>query len=344
MRVRHLGLGVLNFAVLSLCVAQLGPATAHTPISTTTWTQQVGPLIQQRCAGCHRPGGYGPMSLLTYQEAREKAREIREEVQEGRMPMWPAARGFGDHLNDRTLSPVEIAMLTAWTSGGTPLGPDVPAGAESRKRESADLILTSSRESAPGASTEVYVLPTKLGRDRWLAGWEFRPGNGAVAQRATLSLESGERIGAWVPPDGAVRYPPTVGVRIPARSQLVLDVSYRKSAERQTDRSSVALYFAKTPLRPLRYRELRCGATPLEAAIDVLGVEASADGAGESVEVAAIRPDGSVEPLCLVRRFQPGHRPTFRLRNPVALPAGSVLEVRSSAPSCSAAIEFSAAQ
>jgi hypothetical protein len=165
-----------------------------------------------------------------------------------------------------------------------------------------------------------------------------------VAQRATLSLESGERIGTWVPPDGPVRYPPAVGVRIPAQSRLVLEMSYRKSAERQTDRSSVALYFAKSPLRPLGYRQLACGATPVEAAIEVLAVEASADAAGESIEVAAIRPDGSVEPLCLVPRFQPGHRPTFRLRNAVALPAGSVLEVRSSSPACSAGIEFAAAQ
>jgi hypothetical protein len=284
------------------------------------------------------------MPLLTYAQARAAAREIREQVQEGRMPLWPAARGFGDYVNERSLSPVEIGLLTAWTGGGTPLGPSVPSPNPAAPRESPQLILTAPHESTPGAPTARYIVGTGVTRDRWITAWEYRPGNATIAQHATLSIESGDRFGSWVPPESMVRYPPGVGVRLPAGSRVILEVSYRRASEPQRDRSSVALFFDRGPRRELRYRPLPCGATRLEAAIDVLAVEAAAKGAGDSVEVAATRPDGSVEPLCLVPRFQPGYRPTFRLRNPVALPAGSVLDVRSSAPGCAAGIEFTAGQ
>jgi hypothetical protein len=36
------------------------------------------------------------------------------------MPKWNAARGYGDFANDPSLSPFEIALVTAWVDGGAP--------------------------------------------------------------------------------------------------------------------------------------------------------------------------------------------------------------------------------
>ena len=36
------------------------------------------------------------------------------------MPMWKAARGYGDFANDPSLSPFEIALIAAWADGGAP--------------------------------------------------------------------------------------------------------------------------------------------------------------------------------------------------------------------------------
>ena len=69
-----------KLVALLICGAQVAPPVAHTPISTVTWTQDVGPLVQRRCAGCHRGGGFGPMPLLTYADAKAAAPEIRIEV------------------------------------------------------------------------------------------------------------------------------------------------------------------------------------------------------------------------------------------------------------------------
>ena len=35
-----------------------------------TFTKDIAPIVFARCAGCHRPEGPAPFSLLTYQDAR----------------------------------------------------------------------------------------------------------------------------------------------------------------------------------------------------------------------------------------------------------------------------------
>ena len=98
-----------------------GSLAAHDPITTkVSWDREIGPLLQARCVSCHAPDGPAPMSLATYDEARPWARAIREEVLARRMPKWPVVRGYGDFRNDPSLSPFEIALITAWVDGGAP--------------------------------------------------------------------------------------------------------------------------------------------------------------------------------------------------------------------------------
>ena len=47
---------------------------------------------------------------------------MREEVLEGRMPPWPAARVWRNSATICSLSPIELELLTAWADGNTPLG------------------------------------------------------------------------------------------------------------------------------------------------------------------------------------------------------------------------------
>ena len=103
-------------------VAATAPAlVAHDRIGTkVTWEREIAPIVQARCASCHSPGGGAPMPLTTYEETRPWARAIREEVLARRMPKWHVVRGYGDFSNDPSLSPFEIALITAWVDGGAP--------------------------------------------------------------------------------------------------------------------------------------------------------------------------------------------------------------------------------
>jgi hypothetical protein len=111
-------------AGIGLCVIlTLAVARAHDPITTrVTWVGDISRIIESRCVRCHAPGGLGPMSLATYEDARPWARAIKEETMTRRMPKWHAARGYGDFRNDPSLSPFEIALIAAWADGGAPRG------------------------------------------------------------------------------------------------------------------------------------------------------------------------------------------------------------------------------
>ena len=109
-------------ALLAASVVALGGghAAAHDPVGKVTWDREIAPIVQARCVSCHSAGGKAPMALTTYEEVRPWARAIREEVLARRMPKWHIVRGYGDFANDRSLSPFEIALITAWVDGGAP--------------------------------------------------------------------------------------------------------------------------------------------------------------------------------------------------------------------------------
>ena len=45
-----------------------------------TFTRDIAPLIQENCQTCHREGGFGPMPLITYEDARLFAPLIKFKV------------------------------------------------------------------------------------------------------------------------------------------------------------------------------------------------------------------------------------------------------------------------
>jgi mono/diheme cytochrome c family protein len=120
----------LSIAAAAALLTVTGAVDAHDPITTrVTWTREIAPIVQARCVTCHSDAGRGPMSLETYEDARPWARAIGEEVVARRMPKWHAARGYGVFSNDPSLSPFEIALISAWAEGGAPRGTDADASA-----------------------------------------------------------------------------------------------------------------------------------------------------------------------------------------------------------------------
>jgi hypothetical protein len=119
--------GGLPAALLVILIAPR--AAAHDPPRTkVTWAGDIQRLVHARCIRCHSPGGKGPMSLETYEDARPYANAMREEVLARRMPKWHAARGYGQFANDPTLSPFDISLIVAWVDGGALRGdPSKPA-------------------------------------------------------------------------------------------------------------------------------------------------------------------------------------------------------------------------
>ncbi|HEX5474930.1 MAG TPA: hypothetical protein VFX12_09735 [Vicinamibacterales bacterium] len=331
----------LTLVLSIVCCAMLGPgASAHTPPTDVTYTRDIAPILQSRCAGCHRDGGFRPMPLENFQEARHWAKAMREDVLERRMPPWPAAAGFAEYENDRSLSPIEIELLTAWADGGTPLGTPVGASPLNRTPSTEPLRFeVPAGHPAKGYVERVIVQP-HAARDRWIRRWEFTPAAPGLIQQAILSVAD-RRLGSWVAAESAVSFPSGSAFRLPAGAPVTIELHYTKSDVAEIPGGTLAL-FPGPAGDEVQNLTLGCSTTTLPYAMTALAITPVARGAGESVEIVARERNGRVTPLCVVLRYAPAYPATYRFRTPMALARGTRLDVRSSAPGCGASLEFSA--
>ncbi|MCZ2341760.1 MAG: redoxin domain-containing protein [Bacteroidales bacterium] len=156
--------------------------------TTITYSEKVLPILQQHCQGCHRPGQVGPFSLMTYRQAVNWAEDIRAYTQSREMPPWKPVAGPA-FQNERRLTAAEIHTLSQWVDAGCPegdprLAPPAVVYRDEWKHGTPDLILTPDADFFLGASGQdlfrCFVLPTNLDADRYIIGYEVRPGNAQV--------------------------------------------------------------------------------------------------------------------------------------------------------------------
>ena len=171
-------LGLCSFPALLL-------APARRPQSTPpTFYRDVLPILQQQCQSCHRPGEIAPMPFLTYAQTRPFAQAIQRAVTARKMPPWFADACCGHFANDPSLSPQEIATISAWAAAGALAGnasetPPPAHWVEGWNIPQPDLVL---RMPAPvaipahGAVEYTYeIVPTGFTQDHWVQMSEVRP-------------------------------------------------------------------------------------------------------------------------------------------------------------------------
>ena len=154
-----------------------------------TYHRDVLPILQNRCAGCHRSGEIAPMAFSSYKDTRPWAKAIKEAVLIRKMPPWFADPAYGHFANDRSLSRSEIDTLVAWADSGAPEGdpktaPRAREYAEGWNIPQPDLVIQMPKPfqvPASGAIDYQYiVVPTGFTEDKWVQMIEVRPTNRAV--------------------------------------------------------------------------------------------------------------------------------------------------------------------
>jgi mono/diheme cytochrome c family protein len=331
---------VLAFAAAPLVIATLCPdLQAHSRTTAVTYTGDVEPILQRRCGQCHTANGPGHLPLETFEQARTWSRAIREQVLERRMPPWPAATGFSDYRNDRSLTPTEIELLASWADGGAPRGD--PAVASVRRNVAGTpterAIVVSLPADRPESQTQRFSLPTEVDADTWISGWEVRPASPAVIQQVVASIGTAP-LGSWVPGEGRIRFPDGVAQSLRHGARLSVEIHYTKSAASEPAGGSIVLYEgpAGTPIE-----RLTLGCAPKTLTHDAFAIAVTPQApADESVEVAARRPDGTVQPLCVILQSMPAYPASYRFAKPIALRRGTMIDIRSSSPQCSATLEI----
>ncbi len=198
-------------AAILVVSATVLPAGAEPP----TYNKDVGPILLDNCANCHRPNQVAPMSLLTYQDVRPWARAIKAKVEAREMPPWFADPRFGEFSNDPSMTDEEVATVVAWVDAGAPEGDGVAPGPP----QFADVGWSHPSGRAPDfvyelpiewhveaeGETPNFNLYTPLPFDdiMWVTGTQVHPGNSIATHHITTQLRNipaGMKVGpgpAW---------------------------------------------------------------------------------------------------------------------------------------------------
>jgi hypothetical protein len=326
-----------------------------------TYARDVAPILQNRCQSCHRPGEIGPFPLLTYENAAEHARMMKEVVVQRRMPPWHADPRFGRFRNERRLSDDEIGVLASWIDAGMPRGnpsdePPPKAWPEGWSLGRPDAVFSIPREvDVPAQGVMPYLhftVPTDFAEDRWIERAEVRPGDPSVVHHVLVYLKRPGRdfydldgtsavIVGWVPGDAATIPPPGVATRLPKGAEIVFEVHYTPTGKATKDRTSVGFTFAaKPPARESRtnvFWKLNIAIAPhaphhrhesaLRLAKDarIVSLVPHMHMRGKSWRYEIAHPDGRVETILSVPRWDFNWQSTYRFEEPVKLPKGAQL-------------------
>ena len=194
-------LAALALAGLVAAAASQGTvrAQARPPV---TFNRDVAPILYANCTTCHRPGESGPFSLLTYDDAKQRAGLISAVTTTHVMPPWQPESEEGEFEGERRLEPREIDTLRRWVEDGLQEGspadrPVVPTFTDGWQLGAPDLIVSMPVPFAvPADGPDVFrnfVLPIPLTARRYVRALEFRPGNARVLHHARILLDdSGE--------------------------------------------------------------------------------------------------------------------------------------------------------
>jgi hypothetical protein len=181
-------LGALSIVVLTgVVIAGASGSREQAPPKTPvpTFTKDVAPILYKNCTGCHRPGEIGPMSLLTYDDVRPRAKDIRDKVGDGLMPPWHADKTHGRFSNDRSLSEADKSVLLRWANNGAPQGdpkdlPPAPTYVDGWSLGQPDAIVqmpVDYKVPADGfVEYEYFEIASNFTEDKWVQAIEVRPG------------------------------------------------------------------------------------------------------------------------------------------------------------------------
>jgi hypothetical protein len=207
-----------------------------------------------------------------------------------------------------------------------------------------------------------YALPTDLGGDRWVTGVDVIPGSRAVVRHVSVyvdttgqaraadaadagagfasGFEGQQPIAVWWPGQSAVKLD-AVGYALPSGADIVARVLYKKTwiteGQAFTDQTRLGLHLSEDGVPAIEHtvmsspdeptgRELVFSHT-LDKDIELLGLLPEIEVEAVEMQIEGVLPDGSRQPLLLIREPDPGWPTRYWFDSPKSLPNGSRIEV-----------------
>lgn len=248
------------------------------------FSEDIAPIIYNKCSSCHRPNEIGPMPFTNYAEVAPYALTIAAVVNAGLMPPWPPDPNYTHLVGERVLTAQEKQMLNDWAQQGAPQGdpslePPLPNFPNGSVLGVPDMVLSMAESYTTNGNNQddyrIFVLPTGLTQDREIKAIEFRPGNKRVVHHALFASDlngqgqmrdaqepgygytsfgdfgvpTDEFYGGWAPGLLPTFFPSGTGQVLKAGADLLMQVHYAPYPFVEEDSSYVNIFFADQPIQ-----------------------------------------------------------------------------------------------
>jgi hypothetical protein len=345
----------------------------------TTFNRDIAPIIYKNCTGCHRDGEVAPFSLLTYEDAKKHASQIVKVTHRRYMPPWKAEMGYGDFVDPRRLTDAQIALIKKWVDEGAVEGnpadrkiaPKFETGWHLGKP---DLVVEMPEAyTIPAEGKDIYrcfVIPLNNTEEKYVSAVEYRAGNHAVVHHALLFLDTTGQarkrdaadpapgyssgggpgfvptggLGGWAPGLTPRHYPDGVAAVIEKNSDLVIQTHFHPTGKVETEKSSVAIYFAKRPPTriligsgltsvnidiPAGEKNFKTNASvTLPVDTEWVSLTPHAHLLCREIKADYTLPNGQKKPLIWIKDWDFDWQDQYQFRTPLHLPRGTKIEMQ----------------
>ncbi len=351
-------------------VAMQGKAVTY-PVSLAhqqqplSYEKDIAPIIADNCATCHREGGIAPFAMDSHTMVQGWSPMIREVLMTKRMPPGQLDPDVGEFINGRTLADADIQKLVHWVEAGAIKDSDKDPLAQLSWPTTKwsfgepDMILTVPEQYVPATGVLDYRfvdVPIDLGgKDRWLRGSEYIPGDRTVLHHTVNDLiDPGQKgrqgspdqanITAYVPGGTPRLDPPNTGGLLKDGSVLKLNIHYTTNGRETVDRGEIGLWFYPEGEVPEERMSGRCACIftpgwtnipPHDPAFEQRQSMTIAKDArihsmlphmhfrGKSMRFEATYPDGTTEELINIANYNYNWQLSYTYAEPKFVPAGT---------------------
>ncbi len=256
---------------------------------TTTWADDIAPILYKNCTSCHHLGGLAPNPLMSYNDAYNFRYLIKQYVNSNYMPPWPPDANYRHLAFERILSDNDKNKISQWVLNGAPQGnnanaPSAPVYTNNTSNLPSIDFSAKMQNYLVNTATDLYrcfIINTNFATDQFASEIEVKPGNASIVHHVLLyedttnlirqkdSADVGagytcfygtgssdsRLIGEWVPGTQHIKFPSGMGIRLRKNTRLVLQVHYPKGTYQKLDSTRVNIKFAANSSSPF-FREV----------------------------------------------------------------------------------------
>jgi hypothetical protein len=240
--------------------------TAHLQ-QVPSYEKEIGPIIAQNCAACHREGGIAPFALDSHTMVMGWSQMIREVLMTKRMPPGQIDSHIGDFINDMVLVDEDAQKIVHWIEAGSPkdgitdpLTTLVWPETEWAFGEP-DYIVEIPEQSIPATGILDYynvMVELDLEEDRWVRASQYIPGDRTVLHHTLHSLvapgetRGGSLLGGepdrpdiapYIPGQAPRMEPPNTGGLLKAGTRIAMQMHYTTTGKESVDASRIGIWF-----------------------------------------------------------------------------------------------------